>query len=103
MRLDDDDLDEMVSKGRKVNGYEKPAPAENHELKALQAIAKKLEYLITRPAPPVPEPPEIKAPIVNVAPPAVTINPSKPITKWKFVLTKNKAGHTTEIIATAIE
>ena len=101
MKLDDDDLDELVTKGRKVNGYSKPVPTDSDELKVLTAIKKQLDFLITKPENPI-QFPETKAPVVNVAPPAVTVNPSQPITKWKFTLKKDKAGHTTEIIAQAI-
>lgn len=91
----------MVSKGRKVNGHSKPAPAgPSPETKLLGQI---LAALQTRPLPTFPKIPEPKAPVVNVAPAPVTVQPAKPITKWKFVLTKDKAGHTTEITATAIE
>lgn len=102
MRLDDDDLDEMVSKGRKVNGYEKPAPKEDEGHKILAAIKKQIDYLISRPTEPITvSAPDVK-PVVNVPAPVVTVNPQKPITKWKFTLKKDKQGNTTEIIAEAL-
>ena len=103
MNLDPEDLDEMVSKGRKVKGLVKPAPPEDsREIKLLEGILKAVAFQASRPLPEPPAPPKPVAPIVNVAPAPVTFQPSEPITKWKFTLTKNKAGHTTEIIATAI-
>lgn len=104
MNFDDDDLDVMVAGGRKVNGYTKPAPKEDGpEIKLLEKILKALQFQATRPTPEPPKFPDPKAPIVNVAAPEVTVAAAKPVTKWKFTLTKDKAGHTTEIIATAIE
>ena len=103
MNLDDDDLEDMESKGRKVTGRKKPTPPEDsQEAKLLSKIVRLLEHQALHP-PPAPKFPEIKPPVVTVNPTPVTIQSSKPATKWKFTLTKDKAGHTTEIIATAIE
>lgn len=104
MNLDEEDLEELAAIGRKINGR-KPAPKKEDEpeVKLLQKILKALEHMATKPDPEMPKFPEPKAPVVNVAPPEVTVTPSKPITKWKFTLTKDKQGRTTEIIATAIE
>jgi hypothetical protein len=104
MNFDEEDLKEMMSMGRKVNGWS-PAPekeGDDPEVKLLQRILKALEHMATKPDPEMPKIPEPKPPVVNVAPPAVTVNPAKPITKWKFTLTKDKAGNTTEIIAEAL-
>lgn len=104
MNLDDEDLEELAAIGRKINGR-KPAPKKEDEpeVKLLQKILKALEFQATRPPPAMPKIPEPKAPVVNVPAPVVTVSPTKPITQWKFTLTKDKQGRTTEIIAQAIE
>ncbi len=76
------------------------------EIDYLRAIAELLGRLLHKP---VPKPQKIEPPQITVEPPAVVVNPAppqelaKPITKWKFVLTKNSMGQTKEIVATAIE
>jgi hypothetical protein len=102
MNLDEKDLDEMVAKGRKVNGYSKPVPKSSEELKALLEIKSQLEYLIAKPDPKPIVIPDQKAPVVNVSPPNVNLETAKPIAKWKLSLKKDLRGHTTEIIAIAI-
>jgi len=103
VNLDDEDIDALVAIGRKVNGRT-PAPKKEDEpeVKLLQKILKAIEFQATRPAPEMPKMPEPKAPVVNVPAPVVTVNPAQPITEWKFTLTKDKQGRTTEIIAKAI-
>jgi hypothetical protein len=76
----------------KRNGA-KPAKA---EVDYLREIAKQLSALANRP-PPKPE---------KVDPPKITVNtpePSEPIRKWKFDLSRNADGCLKQIIATAID
>lgn len=129
MNLADDDLDMMLANGRRIKGYEKPAPKENEELKALQMICHKLDQLVAKPVEPlVILPPEQKAPVVNVPAPVVkapviptpvvnvpapVVNVPAPvvnvppaparITRWKFKITeRDKDGRAAEIIAEAL-
>jgi len=64
-------------------------PVDGGQLACLKDIAAKLDKLIS------------KEQQISVQPPAVTVNPNKPITKWEFVVTKR--GDFEKIItATAI-
>ncbi len=73
------------------------------EVDYLRIIAGLLERILAKPDPKFPS---IQPPDVIVNPPEVTVNsPATPkqIRQWKFVLTKDWAGRTTQIVATAVD
>ena len=120
MILDKKTIDRLNREGIKLTGTDgKPvAPQrtitprkQSSELDYLRIIANSLEQLLARPTPTQTEPTIAKPPNVIVNPPEVIVNipelniPPQPprFRKWKFVLEKDFSGHTTEIIATALE
>ncbi len=73
------------------------------EVDYLRIIAGLLERILAKPDPQFPS---LRPPDVIVNPPQVTVSsPDMPkqIRQWKFVLTKDWAGRTTQIVATAID
>ncbi len=75
------------------------------EVDYLRIIAGLLERILAKPDPKFPS---IQPPDVIVKPPEVTVNAPtvsmpKQIRQWKFVLTKDWAGRTTQIVATAVD
>ncbi len=73
------------------------------EVDYLRIIAGLLERILAKPDPQFPS---LKPPDVIVKPPEVTVHSPtipKQIRQWKFVLTKDWAGRTTQIVATAVD
>ncbi len=74
------------------------------EVDYLRIIAGLLERILAKPDPQFPS---IRPPDVIVNPPEVVVNSPvsmpQPIRQWKFVLTKDWAGRTTQIVATAVD
>ncbi len=74
------------------------------EVDYLRIIAGLLERILAKPDPQFPS---IRPPDVIVNPPEVVVNSPvsmpKQIRQWKFVLTKDWAGRTTQIVATAVD
>lgn len=102
MVLDKQDVRAMQKQGAKVSGNGKEVKSDTDYLRE---ISLKLSILINRPQ----ESKEIvlpkDSPQITVQPPEVTVNvpeQSRP-KQWRFNLSKNDKGQTTEIIATAIE
>ncbi len=74
------------------------------EVDYLRIIAGLLERILAKPDPQFPS---LKPPDVIVNPPEVIVNSPvsmpKQIRQWKFVLTKDWAGRTMQIVATAVD
>ncbi len=111
MILDDKEIEQLTRKGVKITDssgqpikpkYPVTKPDESYYLRIIAGL---LERILAKPDPQFPS---IRQPDVIVNPPEVTVNaPSVPVQKqirqWKFVLTKDWAGRTTQIVATAVD
>ncbi len=111
MILDDNEIEQLARKGAKItDSYGKPIKPKSitskpDEVDYLRIIAGLLERILAKPDPQFPS---LKPPDVIVKPPEVivkttSVHTPKQIRQWKFVLTKDWAGRTTQIIATAVD
>lgn len=110
IHLDDTELRDLRKSGIKVVDAQtgavarpapKPAPPPPD---AVTQLVQKIDQLLSRPqaTPSTPPPPQIVVQPARVEIPPHPV-PAAPVRQWKFTLTKDSRGHTTEIIATAIE
>ncbi len=110
MILDDNEIEQLTRKGVKItDAYGKPIKPKSitskpDEVDYLRIIAGLLERILAKPDPQFPS---LKSPDVIVNPPEVVVNSPvsmpKQIRQWKFMLTKDWAGRTTQIVATAVD
>ncbi len=110
MIIDDKEIEQLARKGVKITDssgqpikpkYPVTKPDESYYLRIIAGL---LERILAKPDPKFPS---IQPPDVIVKPPEVTVNSPvsmpQPIRQWKFTLTKDWAGRTTQIVATAMD